>query len=126
MDNIRTECKISGGLSAANPTGHWWYQRLTAVALAPLSLWPIIFLQKAFSASYADTVSWLASPVNAAAIGLWTILTLYHAAMGVRVVLEDYVSTIRVRDRWILLANLAFAAVGLAALAALMFIFLTR
>jgi len=113
-------------LHCKGPVGHWWYQRLTAVALVPLSIWLLFMLHHAFNASYADTVAWLKSPLNAIAIGAWTVLVMYHAALGVQVVIEDYVSTV-VRRQWLIrLTHLVFLILGIASLAALIFITTAR
>lgn len=106
--------------------GHWWYQRLTAIALVPLSLWLLVFLNKALNAPYTDTLAWLNAPLNVLAIALWSVIVVWHAAMGVQVVLEDYVSTLNVRQWAIRISNLIFIGVGIVALGTLLFISLAR
>lgn len=112
--------------SIHNATSHFWYQRVTAVALIPLSVWLILFLNTALSAPYAETVSWLSSPLNAVAIIAWTIAVIFHAALGVQVVIEDYVSTIPVRHLAIRATNFIFLILGVAALAAIFLILFAR
>ncbi|MEI6336826.1 MAG: succinate dehydrogenase, hydrophobic membrane anchor protein, partial [Methylococcaceae bacterium] len=56
--------KAVGLGSAKTGTSHWWMQRVTAVALVPLSFWLIIFLDLSLNAPYQETVAWLASPLN--------------------------------------------------------------
>ena len=109
-----------------SPAGHWQYQRLTAVTLAPLSIWLIILLNKALHAPYAETVAWLSNPVNATAITVWTLAVIYHAALGVQVVIEDYVSAIMLRHRAIFAANLFFLVLAVAALFSIINILLIR
>jgi succinate dehydrogenase / fumarate reductase, membrane anchor subunit len=111
--------KLANLFSVKSASGHWWYQRVTAVALVPLSFWLIVLLNKALNAPYADTLAWLTSPLNTIAILAWTILVIYHAALGVQVVLEDYVSTISIREQSIRGTNLIFLFLGLAALLAI-------
>lgn len=106
--------------------GHWWHQRITALVLVPLSFWLIAFLQKALHAPYADTLAWLSSPLNALAIGLWLVLVTYHAALGIQVVFEDYVSNIPVREWAIRLSHSFFALIGAASLITLFVVFLAR
>ncbi|WP_305907997.1 succinate dehydrogenase, hydrophobic membrane anchor protein [Methylomarinum sp. Ch1-1] len=79
--------------SAKTGTGHWWLQRVTAVALIPLSVWMLKLLKMISVAPYAETIAWLTEPLNTACIAAWTIAVFYHAALGVQVVIEDYVST---------------------------------
>lgn len=115
--------KTADVFSAHSATGHFWYQRVTAVALIPLSIWLVVFLNKALAAPYADTLSWLQSPLNMLVILAWTVAVIYHAALGVQVVIEDYVSTIPVRHLAIRATNLIFLVLGGAALLALIIIF---
>lgn len=113
-------------ISVSSPVGHWWNQRAAAVALVPLSIWLILFLNKALHASYADTVGWLSLPINALAISAWTVAVVFHSALGVQVVLEDYVSDIPLRTLAIRTANLIFLSIGVAALAAIIIILQAR
>lgn len=115
--------KAADYFSVNNPVAHWWYQRVSAAALVPLSIWLIVFLNKALGAPYADTVGWLTSPFNLLAMTAWTVAVIYHAALGVQVVIEDYVSTLDIRHKAIRATNLAFLVLGVAALLALFIIF---
>ena len=126
MDYKALLTKAADFFSVHSGSGHFWYQRVTAVALVPLSIWLLVLLDKALGAPYADTVAWLKSPVNAMAIIAWTVAVVYHAALGVQVVIEDYVSTIPVRNLAIRATNLIFLALGVAALLAIIIIFLAR
>ncbi|MCQ8103735.1 succinate dehydrogenase, hydrophobic membrane anchor protein [Methylomonas sp. SURF-2] len=118
--------KIADCFSIHNATGHFWYQRVTALALIPLSVWLLVLLNKALSAPYADTVAWLTAPVNAAAIVAWTLAVIFHAALGAQVVIEDYVSTLSTRQLAIRATNLIFLLLGIAASSAIVFIFSAR
>lgn len=126
MDYKATLEKAADFFSVHSGSGHFWYQRVTAVALVPLSIWLIVLLNKALSAPYADTVDWLSSPLNTLAIIAWTVAVVYHAALGVQVVIEDYVSTIPVRNLAIRATNLIFLVLGVAALLAIIIILLAR
>ena len=70
---------------------HWWHQRLTAVALIPLSLWFAFGLTGIDLGSQAAVVAWIGGPLNATLLGLLATSGVYHSWLGVRVVLEDYV-----------------------------------
>ncbi|WP_026601243.1 succinate dehydrogenase, hydrophobic membrane anchor protein [Methylomonas sp. 11b] len=126
MDYKATLEKAADFFSVHSGSGHFWYQRVTAVALVPLSIWLIVLLNKALNAPYADTVEWLSSPLNTLAIIAWTVAVVYHAALGVQVVIEDYVSTIPVRHLAIRATNLIFLVLGVAALLAIIIIFFAR
>ena len=116
---------MSENASSHSAVAHWRYQRLTAVALIPLTLWLLILFSKVLHTPYADTVAWLASPLNTLAIILWLGTVFYHAALGVQVVLEDYVAAAP-RKTAIIASNVFFIVLGLAAFAAIVSIFFTR
>ncbi len=82
--------KVHGLGPAKSGTLHWWSQRISAVALIPLSYWFIIFLELSLYAPFQDTIIWLKAPLNSAALIAWIIAAFYHAALGLQVVAEDY------------------------------------
>jgi succinate dehydrogenase / fumarate reductase, membrane anchor subunit len=104
--------------SAKSGISHWWMQRVTAVALIPLSFWLIIFLDLSLNAPYQETVAWLASPFNAACIVAWVLAVFYHAALGLQVVIEDYIAAEGVKIVAVWTVNLSFLLLALAALIA--------
>lgn len=84
--------RVRGLGSAKEGVGHWWVQRLTAVALVPLTLWFVGSLIGQVGASHASVVAWLAQPCPAIVLILLAVATFYHAALGLQVVIEDYVA----------------------------------
>lgn len=117
--DYRTPLARAKGLgSAKSGTGHWWLQRVTAVTLIPLSFWLIKFLGLSLTTPYQQTVDWLASPVNSACVVAWIIAAFYHAALGLQVVIEDYVAAEGPKIISIWAANLAFLFLAIAALLA--------
>jgi succinate dehydrogenase / fumarate reductase membrane anchor subunit len=90
--NSRTPLARVEGLGAAHAgTGHFWRQRVTAVALVPLALW---FAWTALSLIGADrdtAVAFLKLPVNAVPMGLFIVIAAIHMALGIQVVIEDYI-----------------------------------
>lgn len=83
--------RVMGLGSAKEGVAHWWMQRVTAVALVPLVLWFVSDLIGMTGADHADAVAWLHSPFPAIATVLMLIALFYHMALGVQVVIEDYV-----------------------------------
>ncbi len=83
--------RVLGLGSAKDGTGHWWMQRVTAVALIPLALWFVLSIVMLDSLDHVSVVGWIASPLNA--IGLLLLLgaVVYHSLLGTQVVIEDYV-----------------------------------
>lgn len=83
--------KVLGRGAAGEGVGHWWVQRLTAVALIPLTVSFIVSLLGHSLQSYAEMRAWLSQPWPAL-IAILLILTLaWHSKLGVQVVIEDYV-----------------------------------
>jgi succinate dehydrogenase / fumarate reductase membrane anchor subunit len=105
-----------------SPVREWWHQRLTAIALIPLTIWLLIFVNKALHQPYAEIMAWLSSAFNSVVIGAWLILVLYHAALGIQVVLEDYVSSLNLRHRLIWISRGLFFLIGCIGIAALIII----
>ena len=92
MDYRTPLAKAQGLGSAKSGTTHWWMQRVTAVALIFLSFWLILFIQQLYYASYPEIKQWLVKPVNFTLLIAWAFTGFYHAALGLQVVIEDYLS----------------------------------
>lgn len=118
MDTRTPLSRVKGLGSAKGGTSHWWMQRVTAVALIPLSFWLIYFLGLSLTAPYQQTVDWLASPVNSVCIVAWIMAVFYHAALGLQVVIEDYVAAEGPKIISIWAVHLAFLFLAIAALLA--------
>ncbi len=111
--------KVKGLGSAKEGTKHWWYQRLTALALVPLSLWFAISVMTYASADYQSALEWMASPVITTLFLMLVVALFYHAQLGLQVVIEDYVhmewlkigSLIAVKFACIVLATLSVVCV---------------
>ena len=90
--NLRSPLgRVRGLGSAKSGTEHWWAQRLTALALIPLSLWFVASVASLAGADYAAMRAWVDSPLVAGLLILLILATFYHAYLGVQVVIEDYV-----------------------------------
>ena len=83
--------RVRGLGSAKDGTGHWWAQRLTAVALIPLSIWFAASVAAMTGAGYVEFRDWVGSPLVASLLILVIVSTFYHAYLGLQVVIEDYV-----------------------------------
>ena len=118
MDYRSPLARVRGLGSAKAGTSHWWMQRVTAVALIPLSYWLITFLELSFHAPYQQTVDCLASPFNTICIVAWVLAVFYHAALGLQVVIEDYIAAEGVKIVAVWTVNLSFLLLALAALIA--------
>lgn len=113
--DVRAPLKRARGLgSAKSGVGHWWLERLTAVALVPISLWFVWLVLRLPHLDFVSAHALVGNPINAGLLILFTAVSFWHGALGLQVVIEDYVHT-----RWkevVLLVAIKFLAV-LAALA---------
>lgn len=116
----RTALSRARGLGSAHDgTIHWWRQRVTAVALVPLGIWLMANLALLPAADFVAVCHWFSSPVNNGLCWLLLISAFYHAALGLRVILEDYVTAPGMRLVAILLAQTALWLTALASALAL-------
>lgn len=123
----RTPLSRARGLGSAHDgTIHWWRQRVTAVALVPLGMWLMLNLALLPDADFPAIRHWFASPVNNGLCWLFLISALYHAALGLRVILEDYIAAHGLRWSAIILAQTALWLTGLASALALIRLFVTN
>jgi succinate dehydrogenase / fumarate reductase membrane anchor subunit len=87
--------RVRGLGSAKNGTHHWWMQRVTSIALLPLTIWFVVSMVGLAGASYLETLLWIGKPLNAVLMIALLALTFHHMAAGLQVVIEDYV-----RNEW--------------------------
>lgn len=92
--HLRTPLKTVRGLgSARGGTHHFIVQRITAVALVPLSLWFVWLALSLIHLDYAGARALVAHPLNAVLLAAFVISVFWHAQLGLQVVIEDYVHT---------------------------------
>ena len=88
--------RVRGLGSAKEGSHHWWMQRLTAIALIPLTVWFAISIISIVGADHAAVVNWFSSPVISIFMILFVSPMVYHSTLGVQVVIEDYIH----KERW--------------------------
>ena len=119
-DEFRTPLKRARGLgSGKTGTGHFWWQRVTAIALALLVAWLLGLLVSLVGADLGTVRATLARPWNAIAMAALAVAMFWHAKLGIQVVIEDYVHTRWAEVALQLLNLFACAAGALACLFAL-------
>ena len=112
--------KVRGLGSAREGTGHFWRQRLTAVANVPLILFFVGLLVSLNGAAYSEVRAALANPLVTLVLLLALLSVLYHMRLGMQVIIEDYVHGDLLKVALVML-NIFFAlAVGVAAAFALL------
>ena len=77
--------------SAKGGVEHWWTERVTAVALVPLTIWFAASVIALAGADHAAFINWLRAPFSSVCMVLLLIALFYHMALGLQVVVEDYV-----------------------------------
>ena len=92
MSGLRHPLARAKGLgSAKDGVGHWWAQRLTAMALALLTPWFVIFALRQFGAEGEAVRAAIAQPLNATLLSAFVLSVFWHARLGLQVVVEDYI-----------------------------------
>jgi succinate dehydrogenase / fumarate reductase, membrane anchor subunit len=77
--------------SAKSGMEHWWAERVSAVALVPLTLWFVASVIAHTESDYAGFVIWLRQFPTTILIILLLVALFHHTALGLQVVIEDYV-----------------------------------
>jgi succinate dehydrogenase / fumarate reductase membrane anchor subunit len=92
--SLRSPLSRAKGLgSAKQGTHHWIWQRLTAVALIPLSLWFVFAVIAQAGASHEEVIAWVETPLVAVLLVVFLGTLFHHSQLGLQVVIEDYIHT---------------------------------
>lgn len=92
MQDMRTPLgKVRGLGSAKEGTGHFWTQRMSAVALVPLVIYFIGLIICLNGADYAEVRAAIAHPFKAIVMALFVLTGVYHMRLGMQVIIEDYI-----------------------------------
>lgn len=90
--SLRTPLRrVLGAGSAKGGVHHWWLQRLTAVALVPLTVWFVVSLLTLPGFDHATVSAWMGQSWTALLLILLVVVAAWHSQLGVRVIVEDYV-----------------------------------
>lgn len=106
--------------SAKEGTAHWWRQRVSAIALIPLSLWFVSEILAHLGAGIGVTQHWIGEPLPAIALIVLLIATFYHGALGLQVVIEDYVGTALAKLALVLVVRLSAILLAVAGIFAVL------
>lgn len=118
---MNTQAQRARGMGASHSgTGHFWRQRVTAVALIPLSLWFLYAVIGLAGTTEVSALFFFAHPVNALLMAAFVAVALYHAALGLQVVIDDYVHGAGAKIVLFLLVRFGVIATGSTCLFALM------
>ncbi len=91
MGNGTSIGRVRGLGSAHNGAHHWLVIRYTAIGSLLLTVWFAVSLLLLPNYSFDTVREWIMRPVPATALGLFVLVNIWHARLGIQVVLEDYV-----------------------------------
>lgn len=113
--SLRTPLRrVLGTGSAKEGVHHWWLQRLTSVALVPLTVWFAVSLLALPSFDHATVTAWMRESWTALLLILLVLVATWHSQLGVRVVVEDYVPAPGARTVTLTVLSLLHALVAAA------------
>lgn len=119
---IKTPLKRVKGLGSAHEgTHHFIWQRITALALTPLTIWLIAGLLCHVVGSEAGEIgAWMEKPMVAVGLAIFMLAGLYHAMLGMQVIIEDYVHcpvkklTLLLANKFVLIAAMVMSVLAIA------------
>ncbi len=112
--------RVLGLGSAKDGTGHWWAQRVTAIALIFLGLWFLISILLLDDLQFIAVSAWVGKPLNSILLVLTSATLAYHSKLGVQVVIEDYVHGQAIKILSLLTNNFAHVLLAAAAVYAVL------
>jgi succinate dehydrogenase / fumarate reductase, membrane anchor subunit len=112
--------RVLGLGSARSGTEHWWSERVSAIAAIPLTIFFILFVLTHLGATRAEMLESFRNPWVAILMALTVITMLWHMRMGLQVVIEDYVHGAVSKYSALLINTFFTAALGVAALYAIL------
>jgi succinate dehydrogenase / fumarate reductase membrane anchor subunit len=122
----RTPLAKALGLGAAKTgIGDWSRQRLTAIALIPLTFWMVAFIKRLGTFDHAQISAWISEPINSLFAVSLVIIAFYHAILGLQVVIEDYVHSLSCKITLLWGIKISFSLLALSALLSLLRIILS-
>ncbi len=104
--------KVLGMGSAKDGTAHWWAQRVSAVALIPLTLWFVFSLLTLPAFDYDTVRTWLSVPFSGFLALLLVAVLAYHSYLGTIVIVEDYVTGAGMKVLTLLLLRFLYVLCG--------------
>ena len=115
--NLRNPlAKVKGLGASGEGSHHWWLQRVSAIALVPLSLWFVFSVINHVDDDYSAVTAWISQPSVALMLILYFGFMFFHAQLGIQVVIEDYVHSEPLKLISLLVVKAIAIVAGLAAI----------
>jgi succinate dehydrogenase / fumarate reductase membrane anchor subunit len=99
--------------------GHWRWQRLSAVLTLVLMVYFTYMVVQMGAMDYATARNFVAVPMHALALAFLVTIGFYHAALGVQVIVEDYIALNQGRVALIMLLRSLFVVLACLSLGAI-------
>ncbi|GGZ94547.1 succinate dehydrogenase, hydrophobic membrane anchor protein [Ignatzschineria ureiclastica] len=106
--------RVKGLGSAHAGSSHWLAQRVTAAVLAVLFLWFAFSFASLYGKEYLEVMVWVGTPFNTVLLVTLIVTAIYHAILGLQVVIEDYVHKACQRTILINAMRVILSIIGLA------------
>lgn len=97
MSFITDRKRVDGLGSSHSGVGHWMAQRLTSMALIPLSLMFLFPFMRNLGLEHGAMLETYAHPYHALVAVMFFIVLCMHLYQGMQVVIEDYIHGTRLR-----------------------------
>jgi succinate dehydrogenase / fumarate reductase membrane anchor subunit len=121
MKSLRSPLgRVVGLGSAKSGVHHWWLQRLSSIALVPLTVWFAVSLLSLPSLDHVTVVAWMAQSWTSLLMILLVLVATHHSQLGVRVVVEDYVHNTGLRTLTLVILTFVHAFVAVAGVFAIL------
>jgi succinate dehydrogenase / fumarate reductase membrane anchor subunit len=112
--------QVRGLGTAKSGTATWWTERVTAIALVPLTLWFVCAVIRLSGQPRVAVAHWVARPLVATLLAALVLTTFHHMQLGLQAVIEDYVHDERTRLLSLLAMKAVAVLLGLTALIAVL------
>jgi len=116
--------QVLGQGAAKEGVHHWWVQRLTSIALVPLTIWFVVAILSLPDLSYDTVTRWIGHALTALLLILLVLTAAWHSQLGLRVIIEDYAHDRGARTAMLILSTFAHVLLGGAATLAVLQILL--
>lgn len=92
-NKFKSDLAIAKNLgSAGSGSKHWWHQRFSAIIMVLVAFWLFSFARQLAGVDSNSVIEIVQRPCNIIMLSLFSLTGFYHAALGMQVVIEDYVT----------------------------------
>ena len=107
--------RVLGHGSAREGVHHWWHLRTSSAALVVLGVWFVFAVLTLPDLGHKTVTAWIGRPFTAVMLLLFVVVATWHSALGVQVVVEDYVRGKGARVLTLVVVRFLHVVVGVAA-----------